>query len=220
MQKLIQKLVLWWWRLLSLVALALVVLLAINAWFVARTADRAQHPDQGCSDAYRVALVFGTSQYLRSGRANPHYYGRINLAAELYHQGKVQHLLLSGDNRTQYYNEPGRMQRDLRERGVPDEAMTLDHAGFSTFDSLKRSRDVYELERLLLITQDYHLPRALFIADRLQLDTQGCAASGPEWSGMRRLWLREVAARFRTLGDLYIWHREPRILGDPEPIAL
>lgn len=220
MQKVINQLVHWGWRLLALVALGLVLLLATNAWFVAGTASRAVHPEQGCSAAYDVALVFGTSQYLRSGRSNPHYYGRINLAAQLYHQGKVQHLLLSGDNRTQYYNEPGRMQRDLLERGVPEEAMTLDHAGFSTFDSLKRSRDVYELEGLLLVTQDYHLPRALFIADSLQLDTQGCAASGPDWGDMKRLWLREVAARLRTLGDLYIWHREPRILGDPEPIAL
>ncbi|SFX33914.1 SanA/YdcF family protein [Marinospirillum alkaliphilum] len=220
MRKLINRLVMGWWYLVLLVALSLVLLLAANSWFVGKTADRAMKPEKGCDNLHEVVLVFGTSQFLRSGRPNPHYYGRIDLAAALYHQGKVRHLLLSGDNRTRYYNEPGRMQQDLLARGVPEEAMTLDHAGFSTFDSLKRSRDIFELHQITLITQGWHLPRALFIADHLGLDTLGCAAGGPEWNAMKRLWLREVAARLRTLGDLYIWKREPRLLGDPEPITL
>lgn len=219
MRKLIDTMMRWGWRLLALIALGLVLLLAANAWLVGMTAKRVVEPLDGCPEQFDVALVFGTSQLLRSGRPNPHYYGRIDLAAELYHQGRVRHLLLSGDNRTRYYNEPNRMQRDLLERGVAIEDMTLDYAGFSTFDSLKRSRDVFEQERLLLITQAYHLPRALFIANYLGLDAWGCAATGPEWHAMRKLWLRELAARLRTLGDLYLWKREPRILGDPEPIA-
>lgn len=219
MKNTIHKLSLWWWRLVALAGLCLVLILASNAWLVGVTSSRIVQPASACSSSYEVALVFGTSQFLRSGRSNPHYYGRIDLAALLYHQGHVEHLLLSGDNRTLYYNEPGKMQQDLLDRGVPVEAMTLDSAGFSTFDSLKRSRDVYGLDQLLLITQGYHLPRALFIADHLGLKTSGCAAEGPEWSAMRKVWLREVAARLKTLGDLYIWQREPRILGDPKPLS-
>ncbi|GLR62974.1 SanA/YdcF family protein [Marinospirillum insulare] len=212
--------ILGWWRFVAFTAFCLVFLLASNAWLVGMTSERVIQPGEGCSSDFEVALVFGTSQFLRSGRANPHYYGRIDLAAELYQQGKVEHLLLSGDNRSLYYNEPAKMQQDLLDRGVPLAAMTLDAAGFSTFDSLKRSQDIYGLHRLLLITQDYHLPRALFIADNLGIETSGCAAEGPEWSAMRKVWFREIAARLKTLGDLYIWQREPRILGDPQPISL
>ncbi len=220
MKKKIPRLTLVWWRLVAFTAFCLVFLLASNAWLVGVTSARLIKPEEGCRSDFEVALVFGTSQFLRSGRSNPHYYGRINLAAQLYQQGGVEHLLLSGDNRSLYYNEPAKMQQDLLDRGVPLEAMTLDSAGFSTFDSLKRSRDVYGLHQLVLITQEYHLPRALFIADHLGIETSGCAAEGPEWSAMRKVWLREVAARLKTLGDLYIWQREPRILGDPQPINL
>lgn len=221
MKNKIHRLVFWWLRkLLTLIAFCLALLLVSNAWLVGVTSARVVYPKDGCSSNYKVALVFGTSHFLRSGRPNPHYYGRIEQAALLYRQGQIEHLLLSGDNRTQYYNEPAKMQQDLLERGVPLEAMTLDAAGFSTFDSLKRSRDVYGLQQLLLITQGYHLPRALFIADYLGLQTTGCVAEGPDWAAMRKVWFREVAARLKTLGDLYLWQREPRILGDPEPISL
>ncbi|NLW05824.1 MAG: DUF218 domain-containing protein [Pseudomonadaceae bacterium] len=208
----------WKLRFFAWLIVSCLLLLVSNGWFVNLTSARIAKPENGCSSDYKVALVFGTSQFLRSGRPNPHYYGRIDLAALLYQQGKVQHLLLSGDNRSQYYNEPAKMQQDLLERGVPLEAMTLDAAGFSTFDSLKRSQAIYGLNELLLITQHYHLPRALFIANHLGLKTAGCAAEGPEWSAMRTVWFREMAARLKTLGDLYIWQREPSVLGEPQPL--
>lgn len=212
------RLIRWSLQFFALIMLGLLLLFVGNLWFVSVTSKRIIAPENGCSRDYEVALVFGTSQFLRSGRPNPHYYGRIDLAALLYQQDYIQHLLLSGDNRSQYYNEPAKMQQDLLERGVPLEAMTLDAAGVSTFDSLKRSQEVYGLNQLLLITQDYHLPRALFIADHLGLQAEGCIAQGPEWAAMRNVWFREIAARLNTLGDLYLWQRKPRVLGDPQPI--
>ena len=214
MRKLMRYLLLWWWRLLALAALGVMLLLGLNAWFVGKTSERIQTPCR----AAPVGVLFGTSQFLRSGQANPHYYGRVNLAAELYHQGRVEYLLVSGDNRTRYYNEPARMQEDLLERGVPVEAMILDHAGFSTFDTLKRAKQVFAVDQTLLITQDYHLPRALFIAHSLGLDSYGCVADGPYWTAMKSIFFRELAARLKTLGDLYIWKREPRILDDVRPL--
>lgn len=209
----------WGLRILACILLSLLVLIVMNRWFVSTTSAKISKPEDGCASRYEVALVFGTSQFLRSGQPNPHYYGRIKLAAFLYHQGLVQHLLLSGDNLSQYYNEPAKMQQDLLSRGVPLEAMTLDAAGLSTFDSLKRSQEIYGLTQLLLVTQGYHLPRALFIAEHLGLQVEGCAAQGPEWAAMRTVWFREMAARLKTLGDLYIWQRKPSILGDPKPMG-
>ncbi|SFB97781.1 SanA protein [Marinospirillum celere] len=217
MRRLLRKILLWWWRLLALAALTLTLLLGVNAWFVGKTVDRINKTDAACT-SMDVGILFGTSQYLRSGLPNPHYYGRINEAARLYREGKIQHLLVSGDNRTRYYNEPKRMQQDLIYRGLPETAMSLDHAGFSTFDTLKRAKQVFNVNQALLITQDYHLPRALFIAESLGIEAYGCQATGPSWTGMKNILLRELAARLRTLGDLYIWKREPRILDDPQPL--
>lgn len=204
--------------LLSLALVVLLLLLSINLWLTGRAQSRmAQNPD--ACQGYEVAVVFGTSRYLRSGQMNPHYYGRIQLAARLYHQGQIRHLLLSGDHQTPFYNEPRRMQQSLLALGVPAQAMTLDSAGLSTFDTLKRAQVVYRQQRLLLVTQAYHLPRALFIADHLGLDALGCAAASPDWSDMRSVWLREVLARVAVWGDLYLWQRHDVQVDDLQPLV-
>lgn len=208
-----------WFLRLALIALfCVLLLLVLNSWFVLRQQSKIEQQVELCANDFSVAIVFGTSQFLRSGAPNPHFFGRVEQAAALYHAQRVEHLLLSGDNRTFYYNEPLRMQRALQDLEVPTTSTTLDYAGLSTFDTLKRARDVFQLQRALLVTQDYHLPRALYIAESLGLEVAGCAAPGPDWQDMKRLWLREVAARMRTLGDLHLWQRVPRILGDPEPL--
>ena len=144
----------------------------------------------------------------------------MSASAHLHRLGRIDHLLLSGDNRTRAYNEPITMWRDLRGREVPDAAMTLDYAGFSTFDTLARARRVFGVERALLITQAWHLPRALFIAEALGIQAQGCAVSSRQVRGQWRLEAREWVARLATLGDLYVWGREPYFLGPREPLEI
>lgn len=217
MRKLLRKILRLGRQLTALAAVSLTLALGINAWIVGKTADRIELPEEGCT-ASDLGIIFGTSHYLRSGQPNPHYYGRIDLAARLYHDQQIKHLLVSGDNRTRFYNEPRRMQQDLIERGIPESAMTLDPAGISTFDTLKRAKEVFKVDQALLITQDYHLPRAVFIAQSLNIDAQGCTAAGPEWSSMKNILVREAAARLRTLGDLYIWRRQADQLGEPQPL--
>ncbi|MBB3142253.1 SanA/YdcF family protein [Halomonas organivorans] len=208
--------------LMSLGALALLAILLFvgaNLWMLSETRERIDAQPGQCGPE-RVGIVFGTSHWTRSGERNPHFEGRMQAAARLYRQGRVMHLLLSGDNSTRYYNEPVTMWRDLRKREVPDAAMTLDYAGFSTFDTLSRARDVFAVDRALLITQSWHLPRALFIAEALGLEARGCAA--PERPSEGVLWLRarEWVARVATLGDLYVWGREPHFLGPEEPLQV
>jgi len=146
----------------------------------------------------------------------------MSASARLLRLGRVDHLLLSGDNRTRFYNEPVTMWRDLRGRQVADADLTLDYAGFSTFDTLARAREVFGVEQALLITQAWHLPRALFIADALGLEVTGCAVPSPSRrvSGEWRLQAREWVARVATLGDLYVWGREPYFLGPLEPLEI
>ncbi|WP_355660249.1 SanA/YdcF family protein [Halomonas salifodinae] len=199
--------------------LAFLLLLGANAWVLGKTQARIEHELPLCAAA-PVGIVFGTSHWTRSGRPNPHFEARMSAAARLVRLQRVEHLLLSGDNRTRFYNEPQAMWQNLNARHVPSEAMTLDFAGFSTYDTLARARDVFGVERALLVTQGWHLPRALFIADALGLEVQGCATPAEPVAGLWRLQLREWLARARTLGDLYVWGREPYFLGPLEPLPV
>ncbi|MFG6667572.1 vancomycin high temperature exclusion protein [Halomonas sp. HNIBRBA4712] len=208
--------------LMSLAALALLaalVLVAGNFWVLASTAAYIDRPVEQCRPG-DVAVVFGTSNWTRSGLRNPHFNARMRTSARLLERRTVEHLLLSGDNRTQSYNEPRVMWRDLNRRGVPSARMTLDFAGFSTYDTLARARDVFKLDEAVLVTQSWHLPRAIYIARSLGMEVTGCVAEQRRAAGEWRLRLREVAARVATLGDLYLWKREPHFLGPVEPIEL
>lgn len=197
--------------------LAALLFIGGNFWVLATTAAYIERQPQQCRPA-KVGIVFGTSHWTRSGERNPHFHARMRTAAALIEQSQVEHLLLSGDNRTKAYNEPRAMWRELYRRGVVSEQMTMDFAGFSTYDTLARARDVFQLEKALLITQSWHLPRAVYIGRALGMDVAGCVADDPTVEVEWRLRLREWAARAATLGDLYIWGRKPYFLGTPEPI--
>lgn len=199
------------WCLVGVLSLCTVVV-ALNLWVYAQTAGRIQDDTLLCATE-PVGLVFGTAEGSRGGGRNPYFTARMEAAAQLLRLGHVRHLLLSGDNRTRYYNEPVAMWRALRSRNVASGDMTLDYAGFSTFDSVVRARRVFGVKRVLLISQSWHLPRALFIADAVGLKASGCAVPGGDISGEWQLWLREWLARAAAVGDLYLWGREPYFLG-------
>ncbi|WP_372373981.1 vancomycin high temperature exclusion protein [Vreelandella venusta] len=199
--------------------LATLLFIVGNFWVVASTARYIDDSLAECRST-DVAIVFGTSNWTRSGFRNPHFQARMRTSARLIADQRVSHLLISGDNRTQAYNEPRAMWRDLYRRGVPADQLTMDFAGFSTYDTLARARDVFQLDQALLVTQSWHLPRAVFIGRALGMDVTGCVAEEESVAGEWRLKIREWVARVATLGDLYIWGREPHFLGSPEPIEL
>src|SRR5699024_11060769 len=140
-------------------------------WLMASTQDRIHDRIEQIGD-FKVGLVLGTSPYTSSGAKNLLFRHRMRTAAQLYADGKVQHLLVSGANPGNYYNEPQKMYQALRRLGVPHAAMTLDFAGYSTIDSIVRSRRIFGLRRYILISQRYHDYRALFIAQRLGIEAQ------------------------------------------------
>ncbi len=165
-----------------------------------------------------IALVLGTSKYSR-GRINSFYAGRVRAAAELYHRGKVAGILVSGDNGSQDYNEPAQMKADLVALGVPAEHITADYAGFRTLDSVYRAGDVFGLDSYVIVTQAFHLPRALYLADQKGHDVIGYAASGPSGYWSRRVQAREVLARVQAVVDVEVLRRGPRFLGDPVQVS-
>jgi SanA protein len=161
-----------------------------------------------------VALVLGTSKY-SNGRINSFYMGRIRAAAELYHAGKVDGILVSGDNGRADYNEPAQMKADLIALGVPAEYITADYAGFRTLDSIYRASDVFGLQSYTIVSQDFHVERALYLADQKGDDAIGYVAPGPRGFWGRRVRTREILARGQAVLDVEVLGKGPRFLGEP-----
>jgi SanA protein len=163
----------------------------------------------------RVAVVFGAG-ITQDGRPTPQLYDRIATAVELYLSGKVEKLLMSGDNRFVYYNEPDVMRTYAMRLGVPQEAIVLDFAGRRTYDTCYRVRDIFQVDDVILVTQQYHLPRALYTCEALGINAVGVPAEQGQYSH-RYNNIREFPATMLALWDVYISHPIP-ILGQPEPI--
>jgi SanA protein len=165
----------------------------------------------------RLGVVLGTSEKGRNGRHNPFFDHRINAALELYMNGKVDRLLLSGDNGTIHYNEPWAMRRALIAAGVDSTHITLDHAGFRTLDSMVRAREVFGQQSFTVISQRFHNERAVYIARRKGIDAIGYNARDVDaYSGFRTK-LREKLARVKVFVDL-ILGVDPHFLGEPVTI--
>lgn len=168
----------------------------------------------------QIGIVFGCAKHVSHGGPNLHYQYRVEAAAALYREGKVALLLVSGDNHAVGYDEPTNMMRDLVKLGVPEDSITRDYAGFSTLDTVVRAKRIFGVEEAILITQNYHLPRALYVARRKGLDAIGFAAREPSLRNSILTKTREVVARTATFGDVNLWWRQPRFLGPKEPIVL
>lgn len=166
-----------------------------------------------------VGIVLGTSPKLVNGQTNLFFKHRIKAAADLYHSGKIDRVLVSGDNRTIHYNEPVQMQKALVEAGVPKDRIHLDFAGLRTLDSMVRAREVFDQDTVIVISQPFHNQRAVYIARHHGITAWGYNAEevGTE-GGALRVRLREVLARTRMLLDLYVLGTGPRHLGPQEEI--
>ncbi|SUB32946.1 protein SanA [[Pasteurella] mairii] len=162
-------------------------------------------------------LVLGTSKYFAKNTLNLFYYNRLLATQELFKAKKIDYLLLSGDNRTVYYNEPVTMYKDLKKMDVPPEFMYMDYAGFRTLDSVIRADRIFKAHSMTIITQKFHCERALFIAKYHNIDAICFAAEYP--TGYTFVRFREFFARLQTIWDLLI-EKEPYFLGKPEPLPL
>jgi SanA protein len=167
-----------------------------------------------------VGLVLGTGKTTARGNLNLHFQQRIEAAAALYHAGKVRHLLVSGDNHVAGYDEPTDMRDALVAAGVPTNAITCDYAGFRTLDSVVRANTVFGLKRFTIVTEEFHCPRALWIAQQHGLNTIAFAAPDLSARWSLRVKARESLARVLCGLDLYVLNRSPKFPGPPEPLTL
>lgn len=203
------------YSLLVVISLILLSALALDRWISWKTAPYVYDEIQDLPSR-QVGVVLGTAKYYRTGVINQYYRYRIQGALNAYNSGKVDYLLLSGDNAQQSYNEPMTMRRDLIAAGVNPADIVLDYAGFRTLDSIVRTRKVFDTNDFIIITQRFHCERALFIALHMGIQAQCYAVPSPK--NMLTVRLREFGARLGALADLYIFKREPRFLGPLVPI--
>jgi vancomycin permeability regulator SanA len=166
----------------------------------------------------RVAIVFGAGLW-RDGTATPVLQDRVQTAANLYFSGKVEKLLMSGDNRFVDYNEPAVMREVALLLGVPEDAIVLDYAGRRTYDTCYRAKAIFGLTEAILVTQAFHLPRTIYLCNQLGVDSVGVEADLRVYRKSSVLYwnMRELLATVAALWDVNISHPIP-LLGDPEPI--
>ena len=164
----------------------------------------------------QVALILGAKVF-DDGRLSMMMQDRADSALELYESGKVGKLIMSGDHGTKTYDEVNTVKDYLLEKGVNPEDLFLDHAGFDTYDSLYRARDIFGVKSLIVVTQKFHLPRAVYIGRSLGMEAYGYVADRREYLGMFRNELRESLARSKALLDV-VSGAKPKFLGEMIPI--
>lgn len=168
-----------------------------------------------------VGVVLGCSKYFRRGNPSLYFQGRMEAAARLWNSGKLRCIIVSGDNREKYYNEPRDMKNALVKLGVPEDKIVCDFAGLRTYDSVLRAQRIFGAEKITIISQGYHAKRAVATARHMGIDAEAfCAARIPfNRLTLLRQFMRERAARVAMVFDLLIG-AEPRHMGDPVALPL
>ncbi|TQO38125.1 SanA protein [Arenibacter algicola] len=161
----------------------------------------------------KVGLVLGTSNRLVGGGSNPYYTNRIKATLELFKAGKIDYVLVSGDNSTQYYNEPTVFKKDLVLGGIPSEKIFLDYAGFRTLDSMVRAKYIFGLDSVTIISQKFHNERAIYIAEQKGLYAIGYNAEDLSIKYGLKVHLREYFARVKVFIDLAL-NTQPKFFGE------
>ena len=165
----------------------------------------------------RAAVVLGCVRIRKDGSRNRFYGYRIRAAAELYKAGKVKAVIVSGDNHVKGYDEPSDMKEDLVAAGIPAEKVVCDYVGFRTLGSVVRAKEVFGAERFIVVSQPFHVRRALFLAWGFGCDAYGYAAEDVRGINSVMTLLREQLAKVAALMDVAI-RRQPKFLGSKEAL--
>ena len=191
-----------WRNLIIIIVLLLITIIAGTDYVVSKTTEKQLYTDINAIPKNKVGLLLGTAKYQDKARhlINPYYQNRIDAAVALYMAGKIDYIIVSGDNSSAFYNEPALMMEDLVARGVPAKKIFMDNAGFRTLDSILRCRDIFGEDHVTIISQHFHNQRALFIANHKNVTAVAFnAANGDSfWDTI----FREKLARVKMVIDL------------------
>lgn len=199
-------------KILGLLFILLVFVIFTCNIIISNTADGKTFSDISSTPKNRVGLVLGTSNKLTNGSPNPYYTYRINATKALYNAGKIEFILVSGDNGSIYYNEPDTFKKDLIKAGIPERAIFLDYAGFRTLDSMFRAKFIFGLNNVTVISQKFHNERAIYIAKQKGLNAIGFNAQDVSTSQGIKVQLREYLARVKVFIDMLL-NTQPKFYG-------
>ena len=201
-----------------LIMVLITAIIIVPRMITVRQTRNIMYTDVAKIPSKRAAIVFGAG-LRRDGRPTSVLRDRVAAAADLYFAGKIEKILMSGDHQFIDYNEPGAMRDYAMELGVPEEDIVLDYAGRRTYDTCFRARDIFGLNEAVLVTQGFHLPRALYTCRALEISAVGFSADLRDYHRRSRaFWnLREIPASLVAMYEVHISHPQP-VLGNPEPI--
>ncbi len=194
--------------------LFLMIVLVFVDFYVASAATDKLYTDIEKVPHKKAALVLGTAKFIET-RDNWYYNFRIDAAAQLWKAGKIDAILVSGDNSRSDYDEPTTMKEDLVAKGIPAEFITVDYAGFRTLDSIVRAEKVFGLQDYIIVSQPFHCVRAVYLAQRNGQNVIAWAAS--DIRGDFKMRLREVLARNKAVFDI-LTQKTPKFLGPKENV--
>ncbi|MDJ1467873.1 ElyC/SanA/YdcF family protein [Cytophagaceae bacterium DM2B3-1] len=193
-----------------LFSIAIGLIIVCNVWVSQETEEYIFTNSQTVTSR-PTGLVLGTSKRVRDGNENLFFKYRIAAAAQLFQEGKIKHLILSGDNSSRYYNEPSDMKNALMLLGIPENAMTLDYAGQNTFQSVVRCHQLYNRDSVIVISQAFHGARAVFIARHYKFPFIAYAAQDVPWQASIQTRFREYLARPKAILDIYLLQKEETV---------
>jgi SanA protein len=160
----------------------------------------------------QTALVLGARVHT-DGKLSQVLKDRLDTAVELFANRKIDRIIVSGDNSRKNYDETDAMRDYLLSQNIMPRAIFTDYAGFDTYDSIYRAREIFSVENLIIVTQEFHLPRALFIAKNLDIHAIGFSANLRKYRDNQRMQIREILANVKAFGNL-LFHSKPKFLGD------
>lgn len=214
MMKFIKKLFRW---LLVLALLAGVAVFGINE-YVKSVAREKLIKVETAAELQDVDCILVLGCWVDNGTPSLMLGDRLERSVELYEAKAAPKLLMSGDHGQEDYDEVDAMKRYALDRGVPSEDVFMDHAGFSTYESVYRAKEVFGADKIIIVSQEYHLPRAIYIAEQLGVEAYGVAAKDVNYGGQAYRDLREVLARVKDVGYCFL-QPEPTFLGETIPIS-
>ncbi len=199
---------------LILVVLILLVIVVFTAdYSIRKTAENKTFFEVEKIGTNKVGLVLGTSKSLKNGSINLYFEYRIDATVELYENGKIDFILVSGDNANKSYDEPTDFKTELISRGIPAEKIFLDYAGFRTLDSVVRAKEVFGQQSITIISQKFHNERAIYLANNIGLNAIGYNATDLKGRYGIKTKIREYLARTKAHLDV-LFNVSPKFLGD------
>lgn len=211
-----------WMRIIGVLMILVIVgfafVIGIDAYVVHTTKDRILKPEQ-LADMQDVDCILVLGCLVKNnGVPSDMLHDRLRMGVELYDLGATPKILMSGDHGRTNYDEVAAMKQFAIDKGVPSQNVFMDHAGFSTYESLYRCKEIFQADKIIIVTQEYHLYRALYIAGELGIDAYGVSADYRNYSGQTGRDIREILARVKDVFSC-IFLPEPTFLGDAIPVS-